>query len=153
PGRFHPVGVEVGEEIEDQLVVLGGLSAGQQVVASAQFLIDSEASLKGVLPPMDAPSAAPAAPAAPAAEHAAHASYSAVGTIEEIGRDEITLSHGAVEALKWPAMTMGFKLDRPGLAAGLKAKQAVKFSFAKQGDDYVVVAIEPAGRAASGAQR
>ncbi|MBB2487466.1 efflux RND transporter periplasmic adaptor subunit [Mitsuaria sp. WAJ17] len=141
PGHFHPVRVEVGEEIEDQLVVLGGLSAGQQVVASAQFLIDSEASLKGVIPPMEAASASP------------QASYSALGTIEEISKDEITLSHSAIEALKWPAMTMGFKLDKPALATGLKARQAVKFSFAKRGDDYVVVSIEPVARAASGAQR
>ncbi len=151
PGRFHPVNVEVGEEIDDQLVVLGGLSAGQQVVASAQFLIDSEASLKGLVPAMEAASAP--SKAAPAAAHAGHETYDAVGTIEEISPDEITLSHGAIEALKWPAMTMGFRLDKPTLAAGLKPKQAVTFRFAKQGDDYVVVAIEPARRAASGAKQ
>lgn len=151
PGRFHPVSVELGEEIDDQLVVLGGLSAGQQVVASAQFLIDSEASLRGLAPPVDAASAP--SQAASAAAHAGHATYGAVGTIEEISQDEITLSHGAIEALKWPAMTMGFRLDRPALAAGLKPKQAVTFRFAKQGDDYVVVAIEPVRRAASGVQR
>jgi membrane fusion protein, copper/silver efflux system len=158
PGRFHPVSVEVGEEIEDQLVVLSGLSAGQQVVASAQFLIDSEASLKGVTPPMEAASASPGtAPASSAAttavDHTAHASYSAMGTIEEISKDEVTLSHGAIEALKWPAMTMGFKLDKPALAVGLKTKQAVKFSFVRRGDDYVIVSMEPASHATSGAQR
>lgn len=158
PGRFHPVSVEVGEEIDDQLVVRSGLSAGQQVVASAQFLIDSEASLRGVVPPMDAASAAPKAGSlvvtpAPAADHAAQARYSAIGTIEEIGKDEIMLTHGAIDALKWPEMTMGFKLDRPALAAGLKAGQSVKFSFTKRGDDYVLMTLEPVSRAASGAQR
>ncbi|MBN0720080.1 efflux RND transporter periplasmic adaptor subunit, partial [Pseudomonas aeruginosa] len=38
PGKFHPVEVQVGAEVGDQLVVNGGLAAGQQVVASAQFL-------------------------------------------------------------------------------------------------------------------
>ncbi len=50
PGKFRPVEVGLGREIDDLLVVLAGLEAGQQVVASAQFLIDSEASLRGLLP-------------------------------------------------------------------------------------------------------
>nr|WP_316643971.1 efflux RND transporter periplasmic adaptor subunit [uncultured Roseateles sp.] len=48
PGRYRPVEVEVGQEFGDKLVVRRGLEAGQQVVASAQFLIDSEASLQGL---------------------------------------------------------------------------------------------------------
>ena len=50
PGKYHPVQVQLGAEIDDRLVIQSGLTAGQQVVASAQFLIDSEASLRGVLP-------------------------------------------------------------------------------------------------------
>lgn len=46
--RFAPVAVTLGREIGDQTVIAAGLSEGQQVVASGQFLIDSEASLKGV---------------------------------------------------------------------------------------------------------
>jgi Cu(I)/Ag(I) efflux system membrane fusion protein len=48
-GRFRPVEVQVGEQVGEQIVVLGGLAEGQQVVASGQFLIDSEASIQGVL--------------------------------------------------------------------------------------------------------
>jgi Cu(I)/Ag(I) efflux system membrane fusion protein len=50
PGRFSPVQVRVGREWGDRLEILQGLQAGQQVVASAQFLIDSEAGMQGVLP-------------------------------------------------------------------------------------------------------
>ena len=46
-GRYRPVEVSLGAEREDQIVVLGGLEPGQQVVVSGQFLIDSEASLLG----------------------------------------------------------------------------------------------------------
>jgi Cu(I)/Ag(I) efflux system membrane fusion protein len=49
PGRFSPVEVRVGRELADKLEVLQGLQPGQQVVASGQFLIDSEASMQGVL--------------------------------------------------------------------------------------------------------
>ena len=47
-GRFRPVEVEIGLEVAGQTEVRRGLRAGQRVVVSAQFLIDSEASLKGV---------------------------------------------------------------------------------------------------------
>jgi len=48
-GRFRPVEVQTAEQVDDWLVVTSGLSAGQKVVASGQFLLDSEASLQGVL--------------------------------------------------------------------------------------------------------
>ncbi|AEB84573.1 efflux RND transporter periplasmic adaptor subunit [Alicycliphilus denitrificans] len=147
PGKFHPVDVQLGAEIGDQLVVQGGLEAGQQVVASAQFLIDSEASLRGVLPAQ--PSAS--TPVQGHGEHgvsappaAAANAFTVRGVIEEVSATELTLAHDAVPALKWPAMTMGFRLADPKLAVGLAPKQAVRFTFAKQGEDYVITAIERA---------
>jgi Cu(I)/Ag(I) efflux system membrane fusion protein len=47
-GQFKPVEVEPGAEADGQTEVRKGLQAGQKVVASGQFLIDSEASLKGM---------------------------------------------------------------------------------------------------------
>lgn len=48
-GRFQPREVEVGIESDDWVEVRSGLSEGDTVVVSAQFLIDSEASLKASL--------------------------------------------------------------------------------------------------------
>ena len=47
-GRYAPVEVTVGHEIGDQTQIIAGLEAGQQVVSSGQFLVDSEASLNGI---------------------------------------------------------------------------------------------------------
>jgi membrane fusion protein, copper/silver efflux system len=47
-GRFRPVEVQTGIESGGFTEIKKGLRAGQQVVTSAQFLIDSEASLRGV---------------------------------------------------------------------------------------------------------
>ena len=47
-GAFRPVDVEIGIESGGQTEIKRGLQAGQRVVVSSQFLIDSEASLKGV---------------------------------------------------------------------------------------------------------
>jgi Cu(I)/Ag(I) efflux system membrane fusion protein len=46
--RFRPVEVEAGIESGGQTEIRRGLQAGQRVVVSSQFLIDSEASLRGV---------------------------------------------------------------------------------------------------------
>jgi membrane fusion protein, copper/silver efflux system len=47
-GRFRSVEVEAGGESGGQTEIRKGLSPGQRVVVSSQFLIDSEASLRGV---------------------------------------------------------------------------------------------------------
>ncbi len=147
PGRYRPVSVEIGEQVDDLIVVRSGLSAGQQVVASGQFLLDSEASLQGVMA-RGAPLPASAAAAAPAAAGV----YRTTGVIVEIEADSLTLDHAPVPALKWPAMTMPFKLGDKALASGLKKGQSVEFSFDKQGEDYRITAIAPmSGASAAGA--
>jgi Cu(I)/Ag(I) efflux system membrane fusion protein len=45
--HFRPVRVRVGTEHGDRSEILDGLTVGQNIVASGQFLIDSEASLRG----------------------------------------------------------------------------------------------------------
>jgi Cu(I)/Ag(I) efflux system membrane fusion protein len=45
-GRFAPVDVEVGLDSNGQTEIRKGLQAGQKVVVSGQFLVDSEANLK-----------------------------------------------------------------------------------------------------------
>lgn len=57
PGSFAPVEVAIGPEIDNYTVITAGLDEGQRIVASAQFLLDSEASLSGVFAP-DAPASA-----------------------------------------------------------------------------------------------
>ena len=47
--QFIPTQVQTGAEADGKTVIVKGLTEGQTVVASGQFLIDSEASLKGVL--------------------------------------------------------------------------------------------------------
>lgn len=48
-GRYRPAEVRIGREGGGKSEVLAGLAPNEQVVASAQFLLDSEASLAGVV--------------------------------------------------------------------------------------------------------
>lgn len=54
-GRFKSRAIRTGMESEGMLEVLAGLESGEKVVTSAQFLIDSQASLKGSLDRMEGP--------------------------------------------------------------------------------------------------
>lgn len=47
-GHYRPVEVRTGPENDGQTAILQGLQEGQHVVSSGQFLLDSEASLKGL---------------------------------------------------------------------------------------------------------
>jgi Cu(I)/Ag(I) efflux system membrane fusion protein len=47
-GKYHPAEVRTGREAGGQTEVLAGLAEGEKVVASGQFLLDSEASLTGI---------------------------------------------------------------------------------------------------------
>lgn len=49
PGHFEPREVSVGQEAEDGVEILSGLTEGEEVVTSANFLIDSESKLKAAL--------------------------------------------------------------------------------------------------------
>lgn len=119
-GRFRPVDVEIGIETGGQTEIKRGLQAGQRVVVSSQFLIDSEASLKGIEARLnDEPK--PVADKAP--RHAGDAK------IEHIGATTVTLSHGPIPTLKWGPMTMDFKLPAAGLPRGLADGDNVHFEF------------------------
>lgn len=141
PGRFTPVQVRVGRELGDKLEVLEGLRPGQQVVASGQFLIDSEASMQGVLQRQASPGAVAASAAAESASSGSVAVHEALGRIVAFNDGQVTLDHEAVPALKWPAMEMGFSLAQPGLGNGLKPGDMVRFSFREGKEGYEIVAL------------
>ena len=145
-GRFRPVDVEIGIESGGQTEIKRGLQAGQRVVVSSQFLIDSEASLKGVEARLNVEPKPAAANAAPRHQGAAK--------VEKIDRESLTLSHGPIASLKWGAMTMDFKLFQRGLPRGLAVGDQVSFEFYMDAQDLpqltavTVLAPEPKAAAA-----
>jgi membrane fusion protein, copper/silver efflux system len=126
-GAFGVAVVSVGAEQDGKTAILSGLHEGQSIVLSGQFLIDSEASLKSAVSRLDAPP--PAMAAEPMKAKASPGSHTAEGTITAIGADSITLDHGAVASLDWPAMTMGFALPTAAMAQDYKVGDRVTFTF------------------------
>jgi Cu(I)/Ag(I) efflux system membrane fusion protein len=133
--RFEPVEVGLGRPVGSDVEVTHGLSDGQKVVTSSQFLIDSEASLKSVLARMEGATAA----ASPASASAYHAE----GVVESVDQDALTIAHGPIAALQWPAMTMEFKAPAAGVPPTVKAGTRVGFEFVEGNDGYRLTHIAP----------
>ncbi len=144
-GAFLPVEVEIGLETSGKTAILRGLEEGQTVVASGQFLIDSEASLMGVLAKWDTSNKQEAASAPNKKEDAGL--HLAEGTVKSIGEQEITLQHGPIPSLGWGAMTMPFTLATPAIAVSLSPGDRVKFAFTSRNGEFEIRTIEKAGAA------
>lgn len=70
------------------------------------------------------------------------------GTVRKIdaAKGMVTLAHGPIASLNWPAMTMSFKLKDEALAKGIKAGDAVDFELVQSGGDYVVTHLRTSGK-------
>ncbi|MBI3090439.1 MAG: efflux RND transporter periplasmic adaptor subunit [Candidatus Tectomicrobia bacterium] len=131
-GRFMPVEVTLGREIGDRTVIAAGLAERQHVIASGQFLIDSEASLRGIV------LGAASEPAAMAST----ALHEADATIEAIEGNKITLAHGPFKTLAMPGMTMAYPLANPALVQGLKVGDRVRIGVRQTDAGLVVERLE-----------
>jgi Cu(I)/Ag(I) efflux system membrane fusion protein len=130
-GGFEPRDVSLGMDFGDDVEIVSGAKEGDQVVASGQFLIDSEARLRSVLGNMTAP--APAASSASIPSAAATGVHEGEGKVESATADSLTISHGPVATMKWPAMTMGFAKPDPKAFADVRAGDTVHFRFREGG--------------------
>ncbi|KWU24599.1 efflux RND transporter periplasmic adaptor subunit [Burkholderia cenocepacia] len=141
-GRLQPVSVTVGNDVGGDTEVLGGLNEGDTVVASGQFLIDSEASLKSVLPRLER---AAGTSAAASSATATAPVYETTGKVENVTADDITFSHQPVPALGWGAMTMAFGKPSAHAFPDVKPGQTVRFAFTQTDDGYRLTKVEPQG--------
>lgn len=68
--------------------------------------------------------------------------HSGTGKVEAISGDQVTIAHGAVTTLGWPAMTMAFRAPS-GVPQGVKAGSEVDFSFRQDSGAYVLTSVQP----------
>lgn len=139
-GTFSVADVSSGSEQDGRTVVLNGLTEGQSIVASGQFLIDSEASLKSAITRLESP-AAQMAPDKMSEVDGNTAAHTTRGTVTAIDDKSITLAHEAVPALDWPPMTMGFELPEGRMSKNLKVGDRVSFTFTAVEGGYRIVSI------------
>jgi Cu/Ag efflux protein CusF len=78
------------------------------------------------------------------AMHEEKQSHEAVGTVTKVdpGKARATISHGAVQTLKWPPMTMTFAVRDKALLEKLQPGRKIDFQFVRQGKDYVITGVK-----------
>ena len=157
-GRFEPRDVKLGGRSENHIEVMDGVKAGEKVVVAANFLIDAESNLKAAVggfghsghggAPKPGKDSEKPAPTPQAAGHRAE------GTVDSVDAKDgtVSLNHGPVASLKWPAMTMEFKVANPSLLQALKPGLKVEVEFVeRQPGEWVITSAAPAGKAATSA--
>ncbi len=134
-GSFIPQEVKTGRDYDRWTQIVAGLRPGEEVVASGQFLIDSEASLSGFLSRLESTQA-------PAPRLIT--SRGIVTSVDGANR-LVTIRHGPIPELGWPAMEMTFQVRQPGMLRGLRRGLRVEFAVnaQPQGDRYVIERIAP----------
>jgi len=138
-GRFEPREVKLGARSDSHVEVREGVKEGELVVVAANFLIDAESNLKAAIGGLGGLGKADQAAAKASSHHTE-------GTVEEVDAKAATISlnHGPVASLKWPAMTMEFKLANASLLQALKPGARVSVEFVeRQPGEWVITRVSP----------
>jgi Cu(I)/Ag(I) efflux system protein CusF len=67
--------------------------------------------------------------------------YSGTGKVTAITGDQVTIDHGPIEGIGWPAMTMSFSAP-PEMSAGVEVGSDVSFDFRQDGSAHVLTRLE-----------
>ncbi|MBI5657998.1 MAG: efflux RND transporter periplasmic adaptor subunit [Nitrosomonadales bacterium] len=156
PGRFDPRVVKLGDRSENHVEVLEGIAEGEQVVISANFLIDAESNLKAALSGLD--SHVGSIPATDQKQRdtpkypATAVGHQVQGTLNAINADgTANITHGPVEALNWPGMTMDFALANSSLADNTGIGSAIEFEIVeRKPGEWVIIRLQAKPAAPSG---
>ena len=141
-GLFKSVIVKVGIESGDSLQILEGLEKGDEVVTSAQFLIDSESNIDAEIARMES-------------RESNQGSTTDLGKVTATGKLNsvmtdmrmLSITHDPIEAWEWPTMKMDFPVAEDMDLSMLEAGQIIEFELQKQGDwEYLVTDIVQQGK-------
>ena len=138
PGRFDPRVVKLGSRGENYVEVLEGVAAGEEVVISANFLIDAESNLKAALSGLDGhvgstPASGQKQPGTSQQQDTTVVGHRVQGTLNAVNADgTASITHGPVETLNWPGMTMDFALANSALMADIEPGTAISFEIVER---------------------
>lgn len=158
-GRFEPREVKLGNRSENHVEVLEGVAEGEQVVTSANFLIDAESNLRAVLGGFgghaghgdNAPAAAERKPSEDKTVGVVHQGQGTLNTINADG--SVSITHGPIKTLGWPGMTMGFALANASLVKNILPGSAITFEIVEGNlGEWVIVKMQSSPQADSAHQ-
>ena len=110
------------------------------IAVAAVFALSTTLSHAGEMKGMDMKDMSPSGTAkdAKGGKHVATASVKSV----DAKAGTVTLDHGPVKSLSWPAMTMAFKVQDKALMDKLSQGKKVEVEFEQRGKDYVITNVK-----------
>jgi Cu(I)/Ag(I) efflux system membrane fusion protein len=150
-GRFEPRTVSLGSRSDIYVEVLSGVAEGEQVVTSANFLIDSESNLKAALGGMGEASNDAGRDSSRQNSvglkpdlQSKSVGHQAQGILEAINDDgSVSVTHEPIASLGWPGMTMDFALANSLLAQGIEPGAAITFEIVERGEgEWVITKLQ-----------
>ena len=134
-GKFRSMPVELGVQWDDRIEIIRGLSEGDLVVTSGQFLIDSESNIESALARLSAEISEPT----PSQR------VSVAGIIRKTLPDEskVRVKHDPVPEWNWHSMTMNLRVEKAELLGGLESGDEVVMEIEKrEAGGFVIVDIK-----------
>jgi Cu(I)/Ag(I) efflux system membrane fusion protein len=153
-GSFKSIAVTVGHFDSDSVEILSGLTEGEEVVSSAQFLLDSESSKSSDFIRMNHTSTD--VTTIDTAEQNIHhkamdmpqpskvMSATTSGVINAVMTDHrmVNISRAAIEKWQRPAATLDFLIDEMLNLENIVKGKEINFTFEIRGDDFVITQFE-----------
>lgn len=139
-GRYKAQPVKIGIESGDYYQILSGLKAGDVIVTSAQFLIDSESNLKAAFTRMQKNEGDTKTQATPNAQE----QFIGMGKIKKIDANKRTISlhHRPIPALNMPEMTMEIAVAKDVALDKVKSGDEIHFVMVKkENGTYLIIKI------------
>lgn len=135
-GRFKSVEVKLGLMTQEYSEVLRGLSPGEKVVSSAQFLLDSESSKTSDFIRMTHPLSIDK-------DYSGLANATAKGRINSIKMAQhiINISRGPIEKWNRDAATLDFMFHDQSIIKDLNTGDDIEFRFVIDGGNFVITQI------------
>ncbi len=131
-GQFKSIEVKTGRKGDDFIEILSGLEEGEEVVTSAQFLLDSESSKTSDFKRMNH-------------EEEDVSSATVTGTINSImkGMRMLNISRDAIEEWNRGPATLDFLVDDTVGIYDLTEGMRVMFTFEVRDEGFVIISIMP----------
>lgn len=139
-GKFEAREVKSGIESGNYVEILNGVNAGDKIVTSGQFLIDSEASMRASLTRMSEPTGEDMSDMQDAEESI---KVSGSGVVKMVMSEDrkLSLQHEPIEDLGWPAMTMDFSVAEGVDISGLSIDDNIMFQLEQRNDRYLITSV------------
>ncbi|MFM5164118.1 efflux RND transporter periplasmic adaptor subunit [Aeromonas rivipollensis] len=127
-GNFKSVAVTLGPQFGDKVAIKAGVEAGDSIVSSAQFLLDSESAIDSDFQRMTA---------------VRPALVWTQGTVQSMDLASRTLmvAHQPIPEWQWPAMEMEFTVAEGVDISKLAEGQSLHLQVMQEGDEYRITSI------------